>query len=478
MRFRRGRKCSVEGCFKRVYSYGNHGPRSDSEGSSDEESAMKRKVQRSFHRFPLGVKERQKWLVNIKRPHWTPKLWDVVCSDHFLEKNIDRRHSHSQLKPGALPTRFKKYVIPNIQKVKRGKECCVIGCFKQRPYPGHDGRRSDSEGSSDEESAVKRQHRRHFLRFPSDPKQRKRWLICLNRPNWTPSKSDIICSDHFSEQCLDRLGKRIKFRRQALPTRFKNSPRPNMNKQLRRPTSQRLDDWIKFCQDYVNDDFKTNDDQVPFKVGNEDFIDTADPSNTHENPSATNANVLPQEIEVDSETVEPLVADKVNLDADANTADVFNNRMSFKVEDVDYTDTAWPSNIYENSYIATVLPQGFEMDREAVEQRSERNIDVDTAGQAAIIQSKSGIFTVNPLREMRVNSVTDGEPFAVKLSHRRENKFTKMKRQLKMERRRCNELTRKVVSLKAVIKELRRSKGVKIIINSNGIAKVNDGDKN
>ena len=49
---------------------------------------------------------------------------------------------------------------------KRGTQCCAFGCNKRKTTRGCDGEqlRSCSEGSSDEESVLKRQFSRTFHR--------------------------------------------------------------------------------------------------------------------------------------------------------------------------------------------------------------------------------------------------------------------------------------------------------------------------
>ena len=42
-------------------------------------------VQRSYYRLPKDMKERAQWLKLIRRSNWSPRDWDRVCSDHFVE---------------------------------------------------------------------------------------------------------------------------------------------------------------------------------------------------------------------------------------------------------------------------------------------------------------------------------------------------------------------------------------------------------
>ena len=61
--------------------------------------------------------------------------------------------------------------------------------------------------------------------FPSAPEKKKKWLLNLHRKDWTPSKYSKICSDHFKEVFVNRTGRRVKLKDDAIPTRFKKFPK-------------------------------------------------------------------------------------------------------------------------------------------------------------------------------------------------------------------------------------------------------------
>ena len=44
----------------------------------------------------------------------------------------------------------------------------------------------------------------------------------LRRDNWVPTKSSRLCSDHFQEDMIDRSGKTVRLKPDAIPTRFKS----------------------------------------------------------------------------------------------------------------------------------------------------------------------------------------------------------------------------------------------------------------
>jgi hypothetical protein len=67
------------------------------------------------HRFPSDPDRKQLWVQNIRRDDWVPSTHTRICSDHFLEKCINRTGQRTELKVSAIPTRFKKF--PEIYKM-------------------------------------------------------------------------------------------------------------------------------------------------------------------------------------------------------------------------------------------------------------------------------------------------------------------------------------------------------------------------
>lgn len=97
--------------------------------------------------------------------------------------------------------------------------CAAYGCNKR--YKGISYARSDSEGSSDEESVEKRKHPRTFYEFPSDLYLKRMWVVNIRRKDWYPIDSSRICSDHFKEEDMIRYQGCVTLRPSAVPTRFK-----------------------------------------------------------------------------------------------------------------------------------------------------------------------------------------------------------------------------------------------------------------
>ena len=60
----------------------------------------------SIIRFPRGDTLLKKWLVNMRRDHWTPSKYSTICSDHFVEECFDRTGQTTRLHSDAVPTQF------------------------------------------------------------------------------------------------------------------------------------------------------------------------------------------------------------------------------------------------------------------------------------------------------------------------------------------------------------------------------------
>ncbi|KAJ0000942.1 hypothetical protein NQD34_005962 [Periophthalmus magnuspinnatus] len=60
-----------------------------------------------------------------------------------------------------------------------------------------------------------------FFKFPLyNPKKLRRWLGSMGREDWVPSRFSVLCIHHFEEKHIDRTGKCITLREEAVPTIF------------------------------------------------------------------------------------------------------------------------------------------------------------------------------------------------------------------------------------------------------------------
>ncbi|XP_056144376.1 uncharacterized protein zgc:153292 [Lampris incognitus] len=60
-----------------------------------------------------------------------------------------------------------------------------------------------------------------FFKFPLHNRAKlKKWLIKMKWKDWTPSRFSVLCINHFEEQHIDRTGRFIKLRPDAVPTIF------------------------------------------------------------------------------------------------------------------------------------------------------------------------------------------------------------------------------------------------------------------
>ncbi|CAG07219.1 unnamed protein product [Tetraodon nigroviridis] len=58
-------------------------------------------------------------------------------------------------------------------------------------------------------------------RFPLyNPRKLKKWLANMKLKDWTPSRFSVLCINHFEEQYIDKSGKSVKLREDAVPTIF------------------------------------------------------------------------------------------------------------------------------------------------------------------------------------------------------------------------------------------------------------------
>ncbi|XP_040079301.1 THAP domain-containing protein 1 B [Ixodes scapularis] len=56
--------------------------------------------------------------------------------------------------------------------------------------------------------------------FPrSRPEIYQQWVTNVRRGTWQPSVNNVVCSDHFEEDCFDRTGQTVRLRADAIPTK-------------------------------------------------------------------------------------------------------------------------------------------------------------------------------------------------------------------------------------------------------------------
>ncbi|XP_036943858.1 uncharacterized protein zgc:153292 [Acanthopagrus latus] len=79
-----------------------------------------------------------------------------------------------------------------------------------------------------------------FFKFPLyNPRRLKKWLANMKWKDWTPTRFSVLCSSHFEEQYIDRTGKCVKLRDDAVPTIFLTSADTQKGKVSVNPRSKR-----------------------------------------------------------------------------------------------------------------------------------------------------------------------------------------------------------------------------------------------
>ena len=65
----------------------------------------------------------------------------------------------------------------------------------------------------------------HFHWLLSDPIRKSKWISNIRHENGMPSKQSTICSDHLTENSLDRGGKSVRLLPDAVTKSFKAFPK-------------------------------------------------------------------------------------------------------------------------------------------------------------------------------------------------------------------------------------------------------------
>ncbi|XP_068435303.1 uncharacterized protein zgc:153292 [Clinocottus analis] len=79
------------------------------------------------------------------------------------------------------------------------------------------------------------------FKFPLyNPRKLKKWLLNMKLKDWTPSRFSVLCINHFEEQYIDKTGKCVKLRDNAVPTMFSSPGSSQRGEASSNPGSKRL----------------------------------------------------------------------------------------------------------------------------------------------------------------------------------------------------------------------------------------------
>lgn len=78
-----------------------------------------------------------------------------------------------------------------------------------------------------------------FFKFPLyNPRKLKKWLNNMKWEDWTPSRFSVLCINHFEDQYIDRTGKSVTLKDNAVPTIFSSSDTTQKAKTAGNPRSK------------------------------------------------------------------------------------------------------------------------------------------------------------------------------------------------------------------------------------------------
>ncbi|XP_042249662.1 uncharacterized protein zgc:153292 [Thunnus maccoyii] len=79
-----------------------------------------------------------------------------------------------------------------------------------------------------------------FFKFPLyNQRKLRKWLVNMKWKDWTPTRFSVLCSNHFEEQYIDRTGKSVTLKEDAVPTIFSSPDKTQKRKASITPKSKR-----------------------------------------------------------------------------------------------------------------------------------------------------------------------------------------------------------------------------------------------
>ncbi|XP_055943111.1 THAP domain-containing protein 1-like [Argiope bruennichi] len=144
-----------------------------------------------------------------------------------------------------------------------------------------------------------------FHKFPKDISLRNEWLLALRRENFRPTKYSRLCSEHFSEDQIDRTSLAcVRLRANAVPTIFKGYPKHLQKKLnqlstenenmmgLKRKCTVEEDDEDYMSDERIDEPDETNTHSEAVEQINSSGTFLIDKNYTSETSNSTNKNGL------------------------------------------------------------------------------------------------------------------------------------------------------------------------------------------
>lgn len=166
-------------------------------------------------------------------------------------------------------------------------QCCVYGCYNASGKDKYDGDNIIS-----------------YHTLPTTNPLRKSWITCINRKDWNPSNSTVVCSIHFHiddfeldlySQIMNEPPRRRRLKPNAVPSLFlrgeeRHRPTPSTSRDSTYLSKRRKveeDESIQRLLCTNNDIVQSNNVMNPSSIGVQFCPDTKD-RKTEARPSATN----------------------------------------------------------------------------------------------------------------------------------------------------------------------------------------------
>ncbi|XP_030590792.1 uncharacterized protein LOC115783926 [Archocentrus centrarchus] len=119
-----------------------------------------------------------------------------------------------------------------------------------------------------------------FFKFPLyNPRKLKKWLLNMKWKDWTPTRFSVLCSNHFEVQYIDRTGKSVTLREDAVPTIF--TPTANTQKKKASINPRRKRHKQPGAKVSEKDSASSATSALP---ATEDSVQSKEPSQTEQQP--------------------------------------------------------------------------------------------------------------------------------------------------------------------------------------------------
>ena len=119
-----------------------------------------------INRFPKDTNLRQRWLLQIGRPDFTPTVWSTVCSDHFPDDCFVLTTINKRLKEDTFPS-----IFGYLQCTKNSEQALIT---REVQCPSENENPDECQAQKKQKTSPSQDHSDHSYALPGKKEMKQR----------------------------------------------------------------------------------------------------------------------------------------------------------------------------------------------------------------------------------------------------------------------------------------------------------------